>query len=191
MYLFVKRAALVLLLLTIGAPVAGAHCDTMDGPTVADGIKALEEGEIGPALKWIPESSETELQAVLDHVVEVRKTSGEARELADTYFLETLVRLHRAAEGAPYTGLKPAGTPVSHFVQATDVAIETGSVEKVVAHLTSTIADEIQERFDRLQAAKKTKDQSAEAGREYVAAYVDFVHYVEALAEEEATRSTR
>jgi hypothetical protein len=37
----------------------------------------------------------------------VRKQSKEAKELADMYFFETLVRIHCAGEGAPYTGLKP------------------------------------------------------------------------------------
>lgn len=30
-----------------------AHCDTMDGPTVADGKKAMENNNVNYALKWV------------------------------------------------------------------------------------------------------------------------------------------
>jgi hypothetical protein len=32
---------------------ASAHCDTMNGPVVADARQALESGHLTPVLKWV------------------------------------------------------------------------------------------------------------------------------------------
>jgi hypothetical protein len=100
--------------------------------------------------------------------------------LADIYFFETLVRLHRAGEGAPYTGLKPAGY-VEPPVAAADKAIADGDVEALAGEIAEAAERGIKARFEKLIEAKKHKDESVEAGREYVEAYVAFVHYVEEL----------
>ena len=113
----------------------------------------------------------------------VRKLNPEARELADLYFFETLVRIHRAGEGAPYTGLKPAGRDLGPAIPAADKAIETGAVEPLVKLITSESANGIRERFQNLTAAKKFSAEDVNAGRQYVKAYVEFVHYVEGLHE--------
>jgi hypothetical protein len=39
----------------------------------------------------------------------------------------------------------------------------------------------VNERFSIVLEAKKHKDESVEAGRAYVAAYVQFMHYVEGI----------
>ena len=43
----------------------------------------------------------------------------------------TIVRVHRASEGAPYTGLKPAGVDLGPAVPAADRALDTGSTESL------------------------------------------------------------
>jgi len=96
------------------------------------------------------------------------------------YFLETLVRLHRAGEGEPYTGLKPAGVVEPAVVEA-DKALESGSVENLVKLITDAASKGIRERFTKAKEAKKHADYSVEAGREFVEAYVQFTHYVERL----------
>jgi hypothetical protein len=97
----------------------------------------------------------------------------------DNYFFETLVRVHRAGEGEPYTGLKPAGTEVEPGIRLADKALETGSADELIRKVTSEVADGIRQRFARAQEANRHADQSVKAGREFVAAYVEFIHYVE------------
>ena len=97
------------------------------------------------------------------------------------YFFETMVRLHRAGEGAPYTGLKPAGTDLGPAIAGADKALESGSVDELVKLVTDAVATGIRERFAHTIEKKKHVDESVEAGREYVEAYVTYVHYVERL----------
>jgi hypothetical protein len=96
------------------------------------------------------------------------------------YFFETLVRIHRAGEGAPYTGLKP-GTAVDPAVALADKALESGSVDHLVNILTDATAKGIRERFHRALEAKKHAEENVAAGREFVKTYVVFTHYVEGL----------
>src|SRR3990172_5644367 len=76
-----------------------AHCDTMDGPVVVEARAALEKGEVTPALKWVKPEYEEEVKAAFAKAIQVRSKGPEAKEVADAYFLETLVRLHRSGEG--------------------------------------------------------------------------------------------
>ena len=80
-------------------PFVFAHCDTLDGPVVKTAKTALEKGEVTPILKWVKKENETEIRDLFKKTLTVRSKGKEAQELADMYFLETLVRLHRAGEG--------------------------------------------------------------------------------------------
>ena len=163
--------------------VASAHCDTMDGPVIKDARLALAKGDVTAVLKWVPKDSEQEIRQMFAKTLSVRAKGPEARELADTYFFETLVRLHRAGEGFAYTGLKPAGTPVPPPVAKADQALEGGSVDELAGKIAATVEAGIRERFAAAAEARKHKDESVEAGRKFVAAYVKFVHYVERIHE--------
>jgi len=110
----------------------------------------------------------------------VRAKGPEAKELADRYFFETLVRIHRAGEGAPYTGLK-AGDVVDPAVALADKALVSGSVDSLVEVLTKAMADGIRERFAHARETGRHANDSVISGRQYVAAYVLFTHYVEGL----------
>jgi hypothetical protein len=101
-------------------------------------------------------------------------------EIAYLYFFETVVRLHRQGEGEPYTGLKPAGA-IDSAIQSADRALQTGSVDEVVAEVTQGAAAGIRERFARAQMSRTRAEESVAAGRQHVAAYVEFIHYVERL----------
>jgi hypothetical protein len=158
-----------------------AHCDTMDGPVVMSAKAALEKKEITPVLKWIQPGHESELKAAFARTLAVRPQSREARELADQFFLETLVRLHREGEGAPYTGLKPAGTNIDPAVAAADHALDRGKADELIRSLTEETAAGIRKRFADAVEKKRHAEHNVEAGRDYVAAYVEFVHHVEAL----------
>ena len=173
-------APLILGLLAAPRPAEG-HCDTIDGPVVTAARAALEKGEITPVLGWIQEPYEPEIRAAFERTLAVRRLGPEARELADRYFFETLVRLHRAGEGEPYTGLKPAGTPVEPAVAAVDKALETGSADELVRDLTGAVAAGLRQRFSRAaETARHTQD-SVGAARAFVEAYVELTHYAERI----------
>jgi hypothetical protein len=131
-------------------------------------------------LKWISTDDEQLIRTTFQYTMEVRKLGGQAQKLADMYFFETLVRIHRAGEGAPYTGLKP-GAEVDPAIALADKALESGSVDKLVGVLSDATAKGIRERFRRTLETKKHADESVAAGREFVEAYVIFTHYVEGL----------
>ena len=157
------------------------HCDTLDGPVVALARKALETGNVNHVLPWVRPEDEHEIRHAFDHAMSVRKLGGYARELADTHFFETLVRVHRASEGAPYTGLKPAGADLGPAVPAADHALEDGSVEVVVKLLTDAVRAGVHRHFHAAMERRNFAVDDVAAGREYVEAYVPYVHYVEQL----------
>jgi hypothetical protein len=161
--------------------LAAGHCDTMDGPVVMDAKAALEKRDLTPALKWIKSERETELKTAFAQTLTVRTLGPDARKLADHYFFETLVRLHRQGEGAPYAGLKPAGAKVDPGIEAADQALESGNVSALIKTVTDEVAAGIRKRFTLAMEKKRHAGHNVEAGRDYVAAYVDFVHYVEEL----------
>jgi hypothetical protein len=156
-----------------------AHCDTMEGPVILDAKQALRKGDVTPVLKWVKKDKEDEIRAIFKKTLAVRTKGPEAKELADTYFFESLVRLHRAGEGAPYTGLKH--TPVEPIVAMSDKALKTGSIDSLLKNISSEIREGIKQRFTEALEKKKHADESVEAGREYVEAYVQYVHYVEGI----------
>lgn len=160
--------------------VAYAHCDTLDGPVVGAARKALDSGNVNLVLVWVQKRDEAEIRKAFQRATVVRKAGAEAKELADHYFFETLVRLHRAGEGAPYTGLKPAGTP-EPAVAAADKAIATGKLEPLAKLVSERMHSGLEKHFHQLSAKKKYNPNDVAAGRAYASAYVEYVHYVERL----------
>lgn len=157
------------------------HCDTLDGPVVTAARKALDTGNVNLVLIWVQPKSEPEIKRAFQEALEVRKLGGKAKALADRSFFETLVRVHRAGEGAPYTGLKPAGTPVEPAVAVADKALVTGSVEPLVKALTREVEEGVRRHFKEAMEAKKYNPKDVKAGREFVKAYVEYVHYAEGI----------
>jgi hypothetical protein len=72
----------------------------------------------------------------------------EAREVADRLFFETVVRIHRGGEGAPYTGLKPAGLSVGPVIPLAERAVSTGSPDEVSGFLADVLRDELKRRLE-------------------------------------------
>jgi len=143
---------------------------------------ALDKVDITPVLKWVQPQFEAEIKQAFDKTITVRKLSPAAKDLADMYFFEILVRIHREGEGAPYTGLKPADSELSPAVAQADKAVASGSIEQLSGHLSEEIAYSIHLHFEKVIETKQRLNDSVAAGREYVEAYVTFVHYVEKLA---------
>jgi len=153
------------------------HCDTMDGPIVTAAKKALQAGDITIILPYAPKSGEEEIKTAFEKVVAVRKNGDVAREIADLYFFETVVRIHRAGEGAPYTGLKPAGLSEGPIIPIAEKAIETESADKLIDALKSFVDKEIKHRFDKMLQLKRNKDHSVDDAREYTEAMLGIQVY--------------
>lgn len=162
-------------------PVASAlaHCDTTGGPVIPEARAALEKGDVTPILKWIKQDNEAEIKTAFAKTIAVRVKGPEAKALADQYFLETLVRLHRAGEGAPYNGIKDE--PVEPIVAMADKALADGSVDEMIKEISAHMAAAIKQKFNRSVETRKDKDKGVAAGREFVEAYVTYMHYVEGI----------
>ncbi len=174
-------AVLAAVLFALYPRPAHAHCDTLDGPVVKDARTALETRDVAPVLKWVAADAEGEIRQAFAHALAVRGLGAEAQSLADRFFFETLVRVHRQGEGAPYTGLQPAGAEVEPGIAASDRALETGSVDTLVALAAREVELGLRKRFLRVSEMKKRAGESTAGGREYVAAYVAFIHYAEGV----------
>lgn len=162
---------------------ASAHCDSLDGPVVTLARKALASGNVNLVLPWVPSAAEPEIRRAFAHTLAVRKLGPQAQDLADNYFFETLVRVHRASEGAPYTGLKPAGVELGPAIPAADKALESGSPDAVESLLGAAIHKGLRAHFDAARTRRAFAPDDVAAGRAYVQAYVPYIHYVEGLWE--------
>ena len=176
-----KRTLVVLGLLLFAPVCALSHCDGMDGPVVKAAQKALETGNVNLVLIWVQKADEVEIRKAFDQTMTVRKLSPEARALADRYFFETLVRLHRAGEGAPYTGLKPAGRDLGPAIPAADKALADRTAEPLVKLVNEATEKGLREHFQRALEKADFNKNNVEAGRAYVKAYIEFIHYAERM----------
>ena len=180
----IKQLGLVVLILisivTISTKQTFAHCDSYDGPTVKDAYKALETNNVQLVLKWIDKSQEAEIISLFNKTYKLKNGDKEIYEIVEKHFLETLVRLHRETEGAPYTGLKPAGTTKKIIVMS-DKAIESGTIDDLMMKFNSHIEMVIREKYNQVIELDKVKNESVEKGREYVKAYVEYTHLLEGI----------
>ncbi|HSF24177.1 MAG TPA: DUF6448 family protein [Blastocatellia bacterium] len=159
---------------------AWAHCDSLEGPVVQDARLALEKNDPTPVLKWVKKEQESAIRAAFRQTMAVRGKGDDANALADRFFFETLVRIHRAGEGEAFTGLKPA-SDVDPGIAAADTALQSGSANDLAKNMAAAVAEGIQKRFAVAVEKKKHAADSVEAGREYVEAYVDYIHFVESV----------
>lgn len=173
-------AGMAISYLLLFPPLVFGHCDTLEGPVIADAGAARARGDIAPILKWVPAADEPEIREAFKKALAVRANGPEAREPADMYFFETLVRVHRASEGAPCTGIKAGATEEETLVLA-DKALATGKVDDLVKMVVGKIEKGIRGRFKETLERKKLAEENAERGREYVRSYVDFIRYGERI----------
>ena len=110
----------------------------------------------------------------------VLNDKAKSTEAAEHKFFATLVKIHRAGEGAPFTGLKPAGA-VEQAVAESDKSLVSGSSDTLVKLITDDVTAGIKKRYEQAAAAYNHKDESIAQGREFVEAYVAYTHYVERL----------
>ena len=68
-----------------------AHCDLIDGPVAKVAQTALEDGNVNPVLAYAPAAAEDEIRAAFERSRRVRSLGGDASDLADHTFLETVI----------------------------------------------------------------------------------------------------
>jgi hypothetical protein len=172
--------------LLFGAQSAQAHCDAIDGPVAKAAQKALENGNLNLVLTYAPATAEAEIRAAFEKSRKVRGLSGEAQTLADQAFMETVIRLHRAGEGAAYTGLKAAGADYGPVIPAAEHAVETGDLTRLKAVLVEQIDHALTERLAHvreLQKAPREPESAAEVPhvRERIGAELGFITFAETV----------
>jgi hypothetical protein len=170
---------LLVIILSFSSTVTFAHCDTMDGPVVADAQKALAQNNVNYVLKWIPTGNEAEIKEAFNLTMKVRVLNPDAKRLSDKYFFETLVRVHRNGEGVPFTGVKTSGTPVDEKILAADKSIELGNLSPLRTLVPKVNWPELSKRFEKLMLLKNLDVNNVVAGRDYIVAYVQFFHFAE------------
>lgn len=159
------------------------HCDSLDGPVVTAARRALEARDVGLVLPFVHADGEAEVRATFDQVLPVRDLGPEARATADQLFFETVVRVHRAGEGAPYTGLKPAGLPVGPVIPLAERAVEEDSSDRLADFLSNVLREELKHRLDLVHDLARRRERSLGEAREYVEAMLGFEVYSHHLYE--------
>lgn len=153
------------------------HCDSVDGPVVAAARAALRTGNVDLVLPYVPEPGEAEVRRAFEQVAPVRSLGPQAAAVAEQWFFETVVRIHREGERAPFTGLKPAGSDVGPVIPLAEQAVQTGDAEEVFRFLAADLKAQLAHRVERLAELASTKDASVAAAREYVEAMLGFEVY--------------
>jgi uncharacterized protein DUF6448 len=184
------KSSLAILIMLAGivlSPLgAAAHCDAEDGPVATAARKALDTKNVNLVLPYIAADAEAELTAAFEQATIVREKGVDAKALADRYFMETAVRLHRAGEKAAYTGLKPAGTDFGPMIPAAEKALESGTPDALRKAMSHAVDHAIAERLDLARTKSgATKEPTTRAGvpaaRERVSAELAFIGYVEGI----------
>jgi hypothetical protein len=153
------------------------HCDSLDGPVVGAARRALEARDVDLVLPFVPADGEDEVRAAFDRAMPVRELGPQARETADLLFFETVVRIHRAGEGAPYTGLKPAGLSFGPVIPLAEEAIDGNSSGRLAEYLAGVLRDELRHRLDAVHELDVQRQGSLVDERRYVEAMLDFQVY--------------
>lgn len=146
------------------------HCDSLDGPVVAAARRALDSQDVDMVLPFVHKAGEDEVRRAFELAVKARAKGGEARTVADLFFFETAVRVHRAGEGAPYTGLKPAGLDVGPVIPIAERAIEAAAGDALAAFLADEARREVEHRFQAMLRAKQHAGMGVDGARAYVQA---------------------
>lgn len=146
------------------------HCDSLDGPVVNAAREALVAADVDLILPFVPADAEPEVRDAFDRAMKARASGGEAADVADRWFFETTVRLHRAGEGAPYTGLKPAGLDVGPVIPTAERALASGSPTELADLLCEILRQQVEHRLAHAIAIKPRAGATVAQARPHVEA---------------------
>lgn len=166
-----------LILLTLNQTFA--HCDSMDWPLIMDAKKSLESKDPNYFLIWVQEKDEAIVLEKFNKILSLRESNPENLENIDKDFLETLVKIHREWEWAEYTWLKPAGSITNEVIILWDKSVATKDSSELEEFLAKTITNEVKHRFQEVVEKQSYALDDVEAGREYIAEYITFLHWAE------------
>lgn len=153
------------------------YMDSMDGPVVNAAENALDMEDVKYILPYVSPKDEEELKDAFEKTLSVRELSGTAAELADYWFFETAVRLHREEGEKPYSGLKPSGTDWGPIVPKIVQAVETENVNEFLEFLLNFLKEDIEGRFEDVLAKKDYDEDDVEEARDYLNAREEFIEY--------------
>ncbi len=176
------KAVIIFSVLLFSSILTFAHCDTMEGPLITDAKKAISMNNVNIVLKWVPAASEAEIKNAFSQIMKVRVLNDDAKDIADKYFFDTLVRIHRTGEGVAFTGVKPVGVPIDEKVKAADKSIEVGSLTPLKGLVAKDDMPELKERFEKVMSLKNFDVNNVDAGRKFIEAYVEFFKFAEGEA---------
>lgn len=160
------------------------HCDSLDGPVVTAARRALEQADVDVVVPFVHAEGEAEVREAFDLAVKARALGPDASEVADRWFFETVVRVHRAGEGAPFTGLKPAGLDVGPIIPAAERALESGSAGELVDLLCDGVRDQVEWRHSHAMMLKEHAAEGIAAARAYVEATLGLQVWAHAVHEQ-------
>ena len=146
------------------------HCDSLDGPVVVAAQRALDANDVDLILPFVPPAGEAEVTRLFEQATAVRSRGADVAAVADEWFFENVVRIHRAGEGAPYKGLKPAGLSVGPVIPVAEKALETGSADELIGVLDQIVAEQVKLRLEHAMHLKPRAGDGVAATREYVEA---------------------
>lgn len=146
------------------------HCDSLDGPVVVAARQALAAGDVELILPFVPSESEEEVRDAYGLAMKARAAGGESTEVADRWFFETAVRVHRAGEGAPFTGLRPAGLDVGPVIPLAEQALKDGSADELADLLCRAVEAQVEARHAHAMELGRRSEESVAQAREYVQA---------------------
>lgn len=153
------------------------HCDSLDGPVVTAARHALTAADVNVVLPYVPAEGEPEVREGFTRVLPIHQAGGAAADVARQWFYETVVRIHRAGEHAPYTGLKPAGLDVGPVIPLAEKAIESADTDELYRLLAADLHTELTRRLDHVAQLAAAKGASVPAARAYVEAMLGFQVY--------------
>ncbi len=105
------------------------------------------------------------------------KAGKDAKEVADDWFFENTIRLHRAEKEHRTPGMKPAGLSEGPVVPRAEKAIETGDPKESIGFILKTVEDDLTHRFHHVMEKKKYDVNDVAAGREFIEAFIGWVVY--------------
>ncbi|NYB51841.1 MAG: hypothetical protein HVN35_04705 [Methanobacteriaceae archaeon] len=159
------------------------HGDRMDSVVVKSAEEALEMENVNYVLPFVKEEYEAELKDAFERTMVVRELSGDAAELADYWFFETVVRLHLSGRGMPYTGIKPAHLNGEPVVKMAEMAVKTENLNDLMNFILESVKEDVWSRFDDVLSKKDYDVNDVDDARDYVNALINFYIYLKKLIE--------